>query len=1143
MSFAHLHLHSDYSMLDGVGRSVEYAELAQRLKHPAIAITDHGNLYGVPQHFRSCKERGVKPIAGCEFYANDRRGEDVDTVKGKGKQAAIEAGTLDPTFTDAHIVALAQTPDGWKNLLRLNHDSVVNGYYYRPRTTHDKILEYSGGLVVTTACIGSAFGTYARTGKDKELRALMGRFRDRMGDRFLCELHFNELDEQKAVNDRLIRAAKDLRIPLVVALDVHYACQADSDRQQEMIAVSRRTQLSDPAGFKINAKHLFYADASDVAAIAHKLGYRVDKRLLAAACDKTVEVAASCDADIYTGSDLKPPRYIDAAGRPVTDPMPTLRARAVEGFKEFFGRLPEKTVRLYAERFRHELKVIEACHMADFYLVTADVTDFCRREGILCWVRGSGCASLVARCLGITSVDPVRFGLLFERFVDPSRPNAPDFDMDIDNDRRQEVIEWFTKKYGGADGERVARICAITTFGLKSAIRDVCGAHEVPSSLVNALSKSCDRIARSDKTLEDRLGDCTVPERPAVVAEGMASLEKNLDEKFHETLRQNAPAVRAALEMVGRVRGRNLHAAGYVVAPDALVNYLPIDRTLHPKTKQPILISAWGEGQATQDIGPTGLMKLDFLGLDTLAVLSRIVRDVKARKGYDALAEFAAPGFNFADPKTLEQLASGDGFGLHQFGSADQSLARLASTMLLRSVRDVVALIALYRPGSMDFAEDFRLRAVGKAPIPQVHPVFDAATRETYGVLVYQEQIMRVLHELGGIPLREAYDVIKAISKKKLDKIQKYKAVFLAESVKRGLTAEQAADIFAIVELFAGYGFNKAHAVSYGVLAYYTAWLRARFPQEFYCGWLNSTPNEADKKGGARKVQQFMRRAEASGVGLVAPVVGLSTSRWQYLKDGRLLAPLSLVSGVGHKAADLSAAAYKAAPWKTVYQFLEWCEGNRAVFNSKTLAAVAQAGALSRWLTRCRAVGLVERFAEIPVRRHTSRSGQIAQLAVHDAAKTFPYLEDDATAMAFEIKALGFAHWVNPWTIRDRARKIDALTRSGAVVGDDTRSDRAVQNMPRAYFVSARTDRKDKRGKNMAFFDLLSRTNRSVRALAFSSTYDAVDDLQPGDIYLVRGSFENTGHDAAYFIGSDRRRSTGVDSPAVERIDDVETAL
>lgn len=1140
MSYCHLHLHSDYSMLDGVGRSIEYAELAARLGHPAVAITDHGNLYGVPQHFRACQEHGVKPIAGCEFYANDNRGRDAEVLKGQAKQAALAAGTLDPTFTDAHIVCLAQSQEGWKNLLRLNHDAVLNGYYYQPRTTHDKILEHSDGLIVTTACIGSAFGTYARLGKAKELRALMGKFRDRMGDRFLCELHFNELEEQKAVNDLLIRTAKDLRVPLVSTLDVHYACQSDAAHQQEMIAVSRRQLLSEPGLFKLTAQHLFYADSTDVAAIAKKLGYRIDKRLLADACHRTVDVAASCQAQIYADGELKPPRYIDDRGRVISSPMPIIRQRAVEGFKELFAKVPASRLPHYIARLKHELTVIDTCKMGDFYLVTADVTDFCRRHGILYWVRGSGCASLVARCLQITGVDPMAFDLLFERFVDPSRPNAPDFDMDIDVDRRQEVIDWFTKKYGGEHGEKIARICAITTFGLKSAIKDVLWVNEAPSQLVNSLGRAADRIKQSDKSIEKNLAGATVLARPEAVRVAFDALREHVDDKAAPLLEQHKSAVVSALEMVGRVRGRNLHAAGYVVAPDPLVHHLPIDRTVHPITRQPIIISAWGEGQATQDIGPTGLMKIDLLALDTLAVVSRIAADIRARHGVDVFQTFAAPEFDFSDRPTLEQLASGDGFGIHQFGSTSQELARLAATMPLRNVRDVVALIALYRPGSMDFAEAFRLRSTGQAAVPKVHPIFDEVTRETCGILVYQEQIMQVLHRLGGIPLREAHNVIKAISKKKLDKVQQPRQRFVEESVRRGLTPEQAADIFATVEQFAGYGFNKAHAVSYGVLAYYTAWLRARYPAEFYCGWLNSTPNQADKGNGPRKVQQFMKRADLAGVRLVPPSIGHSTSRWQYIPaTNSLLAPLSLVSGIGDKAADLSAAACRAAPWQSLWDFLRWAETNRGVFNAKTLLAAAHVGAFARWATRAKAVALIEAFAEIKPSKSSPRTDRLIALCRESPGKVFVYREDDATDMAFETKALGFPFWVNPWTIRGRSEKLRRLLATGAVVADDTRADRSRQDVCRVYYVESRTDRQDRRKQNMAFLTLSSRTGRTVKGIAFASCFDDIYDLTPGNVYAIRGSFESTAADASFIIGRARRSTDS--SPVVEALDDIET--
>lgn len=794
--FAHLHLHTDNSFLDGVGRSAEYVELARQWGHKAMAITDHGNLYGLPEHKRQCEAAGIKPIYGCEVYVNDARATDA------GKHFKKDP-SLDPTFTDNHLVLLCESDAGWKNLLRVNHDSVKNGYYRKPRTDHQFVIDHNEGLIATTACLGSQFGQFALRGQIQDLRKLLGRFKDAFGDRFFYEIHVNELPEQKTVNGILIDQCRRLGIEPLLTCDVHYACAQDTLHQDEMIACSRRTALSDPDAFRISARHLWFADSCQIAEQSRAFGMGLDRALLTRAIANTALVGDRCNANIYTPGQLRPPNYIDDDGDIVPDPDAELVRQTKAGLAALAARIPAARRSEYARRVAHELAIIKRCNMAPFYLVTADVTRFCRQQGIMVWTRGSGCASLVAAAIGITPIDPIRFGLLFERFVDPSRAGAPDFDLDIDTNRRAEVVRWLYEKYGGPNHEHIARICALTTFGIKGAIRDLCFAHSISPKQAFDLSAVTDKI---DPTYEGALADCSIADRPDLHQRVFDEIVKADGGKNADVLANHPEVIRSALTMVGRARGRTLHAAGFVVSPEPLVNLIPVDRATEGGKGEGQIATSWGEGQASQDITDTGLMKLDLLGLIGCAVVSRAVQDIKLTTGVDITHDINPWNMDFTDARVLLELGSGNGMGLHQLAEASQSLAHFVQRLCPRSVDELIAAVALYRPGSIEFIDEFIGRARGQREIEPVHPVYDRLTAGTYGILVYQEQIMQVLHEMGGVPLRGAYDIIKAISKKKKDKIHAARQAFEQHAGPKGKP------VFDMIEKFAGYGFNKCVA-------------------------------------------------------------------------------------------------------------------------------------------------------------------------------------------------------------------------------------------------------------------------------------------------------------------------------------------
>lgn len=1104
-SFCHLHLHTDRSFLDGVGRSSEYAELAAEAGHPALAITDHGNLYGLPEHRRACKKVGIRPIFGIEQYLND------DRANSKGKRLTKdEKVAMDPTFVDSHLVTIAMDDEGWKNLLRINHDSVLNGYHYQARTDTDFVLRHSKGLIVTTACLGSQFGRYAASGDVAKLRALLGKYKDALGDRFYCEIHISELEQQRRVNAVLLREVSQLKVPTILTSDVHYACAGDARLQDEMIAVSRRVPVDDPNAFKVEARHLYYSGVEAAVRLNRDTKCGVPERLIREAAENTALLASRCTADIYPRDGaLRPPRYINPQGVESTDPFGDLRAAVVEGFaKRVAPYTPKDQRHVYAERLKHEMAVIKKCGMSDFYLVTADIAREAEDRDIFLWTRGSGCASLVAAAIGITRVDPVRFGLLFERFVDPSRANAPDFDLDIDSTRRGELIEWFSAKYGGNNRERIARISSLSTFGLKSAIRDVCEMSGADMQAAFRISAVTDSLPPS---VELSLAEAAPSERLAAfksAEEEISKLAKPEDvQTFFVKHRQ---AAMDSLAMVGRVRGRTQHAAGYVVAPGPLVDYLPIDKI--GSGDESAYVSAWGEGQAMQDIGETGLMKIDFLGLEACAIIAEaamVIAEKTNRTIAQVFAELNGLAMDFSDPDVLREYAMGDGVGLHQLATQDRSLAKIVARLKPRSVADIAAAVSLYRPGSIAHVESFIDRARGKEAVPAVHPIVDEILKDTFGVMVYQEQVMKLVNQIGGIPLRKAYEIIKAISKKNLAKIKAAREEFIKGAILSRLDAADANRIFDDIENTASYSFNASHGTSYAVLSWITAYLRSKYPTEFWCALLNRTDNKAaekNKKQTERKIEVVMKAASKAGIKLLPPTLAGSGGLWSITGPKTLLAPLSIIPGVGYEAAERIKAAWQREKWPRIMSFFAWADTNRKSANAKAIVGMACAGALckafpNQTINPSAARDLATYFAGS---KKKSKLRDLEFAIKTDRASVLRTRNDPEIAISIERAGLGFNFWRSPWTLNDRLGKIDRMRDAGKIPQPGERS---VNGKRWPFMLHGIHLHADRRGKIMAFLTLAEPEGESVKGVCFSSIWPD-DPPKVGGVYLVSGSYD-----------------------------------
>lgn len=1125
-NLVHLHLHTDSSFLDGIGRADEYAALAKQYGMRACAITDHGGLHGLPDFRRAMTAAGIKPLYGCEFYLNARRDEAKEI---KSKAEGAQASGFDPTLRNHHQLLIAANRTGWLNLLKLNHDAVRNGYYYYPRTTVDLVLEHADGLFCTTTCTTSLFSRLINNKQLKECRRLIARFKEAFGDRFFFELQPWDYPEQCAVNRFLAAEMIKAGVEPVLTCDVHYALPGDKARQDEALAIARNKLLTDPDRFVISTQNHFYS-ADEAIALYVKNGHPGGRKLAERACANTEAIADRCDADIYSDESLKPPQYRGADGKPVADAYGELKRLAIDGFKRIVvPNVPRKKLPTYKQRLIKELRIIDRCQMSHFYLVTMDVVHECSRRKILAWVRGSGCASLVAACLQITRQDPMRHDLLFERFIDPSRPNAPDFDLDIDAARRQEIIDFVTTKYGGTDGSNIARIVAIQTYGLKMAVQRVLKAHGVDPSIVWDVNMAATAVA-VDKKVESRLATCVPNDRRAVWDDVSARIIQQCRRKDTVTwIKHNQDLLDAALCMVGRRYGRSKHAAGYVVTPTPVIEHLPIDRLYDSGTKAHVITTAWGEGQASTDISPSGLMKLDLLGLDTMTVVSNAVNLASKRHKRDVWREIDSWTMDFADPKVAAEFASGRGMGLHQLSEVDQGLAKFSRELRPKNVEAVRDMVALYRPGAIQFLEHYRRRAHGQERPDDVHPLFDALVADTHGIIVYQEQIMHILNKLGGIELRKAYGVIKAIGKKKLKDVQAANDEFIKGAAKHGMSEADARAVLDVIEMFAGYGFNKAHSASYAELSWVTAYLRAYYPVEFWICLLNATENKSKRKKGMeqdRKIEVVMRQAQASGLVLRSPAIGLSGDDWYVSKSGALVAPLSLIRDVGGFAGSAIREAYRREKWPDVFAFLQWCESHRGVVNSAALKQLARANAFRTFkIPAVQAYDLVVAWAGFrPGKRKGTQTEQLKGALAFNGGDVYRTMSDDEVRMAFERTALGFNAWHNPWITNGRADKVAELIEAGRVHPD---TERRMRDKRRPFLVTAVRPHTDKKGGRMAFVSLATIGGGTVKAVAFSRTWARCNKVRADNVYLISGTYDNKGD---YIVANVKRPFVSVDS-------------
>ncbi|MEN6575819.1 MAG: DNA polymerase III subunit alpha [Phycisphaerales bacterium] len=874
--FTHLHLHSQYSLLDGAIQFEPLFDRCKKLGMDSVAVTDHGNMFGAVEFYIKAKAAEVKPILGIEAYVAP--GSRLDRTKTSISDAAY------------HLILLAENLTGYQNLLKLASTGYVDGFYYRPRIDKEVLAQFNEGLICSTACIKGEVTAAVAHGDMKAARAAAESFLKIFGpERFFIEIQCHK-DEDPNVRAGCIDLANKLGVGLVATNDVHFLEAQDYEAHNCLTCISTGKLATDPERM-VYPPGVYLKDAEEMRAMFPEAPE---------ACDNTLAIAARCNVEL----DLKTrhaPRFRPPDG---STPEEYLTRLCYEGAKERYGEITDRV----KERMERELQVIQSKGFSSYFLIVWDFCNYSRSQNIPLGARGSGVGTLVGYCLGLCNVDPLKYDLLFERFMDPARNEMPDIDIDICQLHRPEVIDYVRKKYG-----EVAQIITFGTMKAKLVIRDVCRVLGVPVAEADRLAKlvpfSLDMTL--DKALE------TEPElKQAYDANDLTRKVIDIGRKLE-----------------GLTRHASVHAAGVVIADEPLTNFVPLYK------------ASGSDDVITQYEGPMvekcGLLKMDFLGLKTLSVLERARKLVRDKHGIDIDLERV----DITDPKVFEVFTKGRTKGIFQFESG--GMQDLLMKMRPDRIEDLIAANALYRPGPMILIPDYIDRKHGaKWTCP--HAIMTEVLEETYGIMIYQEQVMRICNRLGDIPLREAYGLIKAISKKKISIIAKEKERFLAGCVDKGLKKSEAENIFELIERFAGYGFNKSHSTRYAFVAYQTAYMKAHWPVEFMAALLTY------EMGDTEKVVEYIGECREMGIEVMAPDINESdvdfTPLYREAAEGGkgvIRFGLAAVKGVGEKAVEqMIVARKKVERFRSLFHFCENVD-LRAV-NKQVIEALIKGGAFDR---------------------------------------------------------------------------------------------------------------------------------------------------------------------------------------------------
>ncbi len=1058
--FVHLHLHTEYSLLDGACRIGELLDRVAELQMPAVAVTEHGNMFSAVTFHDEARKRGITPILGCEVYVapgsrTDRSGQ--------------------PGETANHLVLLAETSEGFSNLIKLVSSGYTEGFYYKPRIDKDLLAAHSAGLIGLSSCLKGEVATGIRSDKPRRAREAAAMYRDILGPgRFFLEMQYQGLEEQQIVNTGLLPIARDLDLPLVCTNDVHYLRQTDQHAHDVLLCIGTGKSVSDDKRLKYYGDQFFLKTAEEMAAVFadHPDALR-----------NTMAIAERCQVVLPKGA-AHLPNFAVPAGYTVESYF----AHVVrEGFAERLVRLREREARGelrrpmadYEARLNYEIELIIRMKYPGYFLIVWDFIRYAREQGIPVGPgRGSSAGSLVAYCLRITDVDPLHFDLYFERFLNPERVTLPDIDVDFCERRRGEVIAYVTEKYGR---ENVAQIITFGTMKAKAAVRDVGRVMEMPIAEV-------DRVAKLIPNQLDMTLDLALEENPA-----LAELESK------DGLVRSLLAVARRLE--GMTRHASVHAAGVVIAPKPLTEFVPLYRSAKDNGE---VVTQW----AMKEIDRIGLLKMDFLGLSTLTLLDDAVKHIEETTGERIVLE----NLPLDDEATYQIFQNGQTYGVFQFESSGmRETLRKARPQCLE---DLIALNALYRPGPLrgGVVDDYIARKHGRVEVKYDLPQMEPLVKETYGVIAYQEQVMRLASELAGFSLGQADELRRAMGKKDAAKMQAQRDTFVGGCVARGIPEKKAVRLFELIEYFAGYGFPKAHSTTYALLAYQTAYLKARYPRHFMAALLTIESQNTDK------VALYLGECRDLGVPILPPDV--NASEWQFrVEPEGVRFGLGAVKGVGESAIKSIIEARRALGGRirSLFELTEHVD--LRLVNKKVLESLIRAGAVDSlapagveyraW--RPRLLAALDRILDHGSRHQRDRDqgqsllfgGEPPDAEGTADAAALPAVPpwSEAEALAAEKEALGLymsGHPLQRYAATLAAagvRRLQELTRSEA-------------DCTIAGIITGLRPLKTKKGDRMAAFSLEDEAAK-VEAVVFPEAFSKFGHVVVADaMVMVRGKYD-----------------------------------
>lgn len=924
--FVHLHTHTQYSLLDGSCRIPELVQYAKELGMPALAITDHGVMYGVIEFYQECRKAGIKPIIGCEVYI----------TSGSHLDKSLE--TRNKLY---HLILLAENKAGYQNLMKLVSIGEVEGFYYKPRIDKEVLRQHSEGLICLSACIAGEVPRHLIRGELETAEKTMLEYLDIFDrDHYYLEIQNHGLPEEATVRRELHRLAQKHNIKLVATNDLHYIHKEDASGQDILLCIQTNARYLDPQRMRFNNDSYYLKSREEMEAI-----FPEDQEAL----DNTLEIAQRCSLELEFGHLLLPEFPL-----PPGETMDGfLRKLCEEGFPSRYPQ-DDGTAR---KRMEYELGIIKQMGYSGYFLIVWDFINYSRTHDIPVGPgRGSAAGSIVAYLTGITNIDPLKYNLIFERFLNPERVSMPDIDTDICYVKRHLVVDYLAQKYGES---HVAQIITFGTLAAKAAIKDVGRAMDIPLNVVNQVNK-------------------LIPNTPGTTLKGALEGSRELRE-----LRDQDPNIAQLLDFAQKVEGMprhtSTHAAGVVITPGELTNYVPLQITSSSDDEHEYICTQYDKDRSES----LGLLKMDLLGLRTLTVIDDALKMIKKNRG----TEVDIQHIDLHDPKTCKMLCQGDTAAVFQMES--DGMTRLMKQLAPEGFEDLIPLVALYRPGPLGsgMAEDFIAGRHGKRTAQVLHPLMEPIVADTYGVILYQEQVMQIVSALGGFTLGEADILRRAMGKKKAKLLDSMKEKFLDGAQKlHGISRELGDKIFALLQHFAGYGFNKSHSAAYALVAYETAWLKANYPVEYMAAFLNSIITVADK------VSWYIGVCRDMDIKVLPP--DINTSEAGFSVDGHTIRfGLGAIKSVGDAAVSvILEEREKRGPFKDFFDFTRRVDLSKV--NKRVVEALIKSGALNGFgLRRSQMLAIMDPALEAAASEQRDRiTGQLGLFGEEEiaSASTIP---------------------------------------------------------------------------------------------------------------------------------------------------------